>query len=376
MSSLFKYVPFTHPLDLSRSVAVGGYDSLIWTENYRSPSEFVITAKLDTGLGVQLPVGSLVSTIQSDEIMIVEDHSVVERKDASPELRITGRSLESILEGRVLGANQDWENTPPGSISKINVGSAPVANQVRDVGNDYIDPVQVFDPDDGVQDLLIEYQPPPWPYTPTLEARELRRQSVHAMAMDLLSIDDLGIQTLKPGRRRSYFSTSYPHVAFVIHGGEDLSSRVTFASERGDFDEVEFLQTQRKMRNAVLVSGQYVETRVTTGGSSINRRWGHITATDIDGYLSAPPTGTGLTTIRNKLAVRGREWLRQQTEIEIVRQTPAKRLNLRYRENYNIGDLVSISTGHGPRSVMRVTSNTEEISNGVYSSYPTLTALV
>ena len=81
---------------------IEGYNSLIWTERFQEHGEFELKS-FDLSLAEKLPEDTLVSHLETREVMIVETHEIAmvgEGADAIPEITIRGRSVPSILEGR------------------------------------------------------------------------------------------------------------------------------------------------------------------------------------------------------------------------------------------------------------------------------------
>jgi hypothetical protein len=88
-------------------------DTKLWVERYRSAGEFKFTGSPTTDLRAALPVGALISHTNTYDIMIVENHEIVEDKTKDPILTISGRSLASFLEQRVATENHQGFD-PPG----------------------------------------------------------------------------------------------------------------------------------------------------------------------------------------------------------------------------------------------------------------------
>jgi hypothetical protein len=84
------------PLDL-----IEGYSSLIWTERYATAGEFELHTYDIVNARQALPIDSLVSLRDTNEVMLVEDHLITTDDNGNDELKITGRSVDSFLEQRV-----------------------------------------------------------------------------------------------------------------------------------------------------------------------------------------------------------------------------------------------------------------------------------
>jgi len=79
------------------------YTSLIWTERFGTYGEFqLVSPQIEKTISA-LPLGSLITLRDTHEVMVVETHSIEPNKsDGTPELEISGRSLDSFFESRVL----------------------------------------------------------------------------------------------------------------------------------------------------------------------------------------------------------------------------------------------------------------------------------
>ena len=82
---------------------IEGYISLIWTERFQNPGEFQLKSYDIDRMKDLLPVDTLVSHLETKEVMRVETHLIEmegEGEDATPVITITGRTAYAILEDR------------------------------------------------------------------------------------------------------------------------------------------------------------------------------------------------------------------------------------------------------------------------------------
>lgn len=79
------------------------YTSLIWTERFGTYGEFqLVSSQIEKTISA-LPLGSLITLRDTHEVMVVETQSIEPNKsDGTPEVEISGRSLDSFFESRVL----------------------------------------------------------------------------------------------------------------------------------------------------------------------------------------------------------------------------------------------------------------------------------
>ncbi len=76
--------------------------SKIWTERYQDPGEFELRTSQISQIRKLLPTMSLVSHRETDEVMMVETHSIGRDSAGYPELTVKGRSLDAFGEHRYL----------------------------------------------------------------------------------------------------------------------------------------------------------------------------------------------------------------------------------------------------------------------------------
>jgi len=113
---------------------IEGYTSFIWTERFLEPSEFQLKTQLIDSTRISLPEGSLISHRETDEVMLVETHAIGYDSDRVPELTVTGRSLESFLENRILTGDMQVNG-----LEEVVVNDNDTPNNTADDKNETID---------------------------------------------------------------------------------------------------------------------------------------------------------------------------------------------------------------------------------------------
>lgn len=140
----------------------------------------------------------------------------------------------------------------------------------------------------------------------------------------------------------------------------------------------DYLWSNKPLKNAALVTGKFVETMVYGSETGYARRTMFVDASDIDGALTAVPTGATtptLTQVRADMAERGRQALANQRQIVLANASLTDDQSYRYRVDFNVGDIVRLSSSFGEILTMRVSEYAEiQDSNGIHG-YPTLAAL-
>jgi hypothetical protein len=358
---LFKFTPGSDPTVLEQGRMIKGAKNVMWVERYRDPGEFEIQAPLSSGLREFLPAGTFVSHADTFEFMIVESHEISEEEGEDPLLKITGRSFETYLENRIVGVNQARSSS---TIVEYNLAAANTWNQAVTLINDHI--LNTTDPNDALGNIQATTT---ITGTGTNEARVIARGNVHAKLMELLAIDDIGIYS----NRRSTFPGGNPTFSTLsIHAGVNKSSSVIFSWKSGDLDSADYLFSDKKLKNSALVLGRYVYTMVDTGPTKYDRRIALVDGTDLDGNLSAPPTGGALTTIIGKMQTRGRQALKSQNRLSLSRADISDVTKYQYRRDFKVGDFVTLDANYGQIAVMRVVEYAEIEDENGESGHPTL----
>lgn len=359
---LFKFTPGADPTDLIQGGAINGATSVMWTERYREPGEFEIVAPLSSGLLQFLPLGTIVSHTNTLEAMMVENHNIKDDEDIDPIVSITGRSLELILEDRIVGSNEAQTSS---LFVPYTLTAQAVALQVSTMINHHIG--TPLDPDDRLPNFGA------WTgiSTGTSENRTIGRVPVHKACLDLLAVDNLGLQVLRrnPFGKGGNDNTTY----FIIHNGVDRSATVIFSRKAGDLEGAEYLWSNRKYFNTAFVVGRYVNTKVHTPGySGYTRSMMTVQADDIDGHLDVVPSGATLDSVVAQMQTRGRAALASQSRISLVRADISEVSKYHYRQDYNIGDIVTVDGNFGEIAPMRIVEYVEIQDENEEKGHPTL----
>lgn len=358
---LFKFVPTTDITVLERGEAINNALSIMWVERYREFGEFEISGKLSSGLREFLPLGTLISHGDTYEVMIVENHEIKDKQGTDPDISITGRSLDSYLEQRIVGTNETRGNN---LYVPYTLAANYTWNQLVKLINDHI--LNTSNANDAFGNIIATTNVIG---TSISVAREIKRDRLDKQVIQLLEIDDLGIRTI---RRSTFPGGNNIQTQFQIYRGINKSASIIFSWQSGDLNAVDYLWSDKIKKTSALVIGRYVNIMVDTASNKFDRRTMLVDASDIDGNLSAPPSGAALTDIINKMNVRGNAAIMAQNRITITRADASDINRYEYRKDYNVGDLVSLDGNFGQIAVMRVTEYVEIEDENGESGHPTL----
>ena len=360
---LFKFIPSSgnDPTILESGEAINGYTSAMWVERYRNPGEFEIKAPLSSGLIYTLRPGALISHPNTYEVMVVENQEIIDDEESDSGISITGRSFPSLLEQRIVGTNQVRASS---TISEYSLSADYTWNQAVKLINDHI--LNTTNPGDALVNVSASTTVTG---TGASTLKTIKRADLLTSVMELLEMDDLGLKTV---RRNTFLSGGNVQTSLIIYKGEDKTKSVIFSWVQGDITSANYLQSIKNYKTSMMVVSKYLNIIIDGDQTNYNRRMGVIDASDIDGQLNSPPTGSTLTNVVAKMVARAYTALANQKIVGITDSdfTPISRYE--YRKDYNLGDLITIDGNFGTSAVMRVTEHVEiEDENGT-SSHPAL----
>lgn len=368
---IFKFRNPTAPTLMEQGEIIDNVKSKMWVERYVDAGEFEIIASISTGIREKLPIGTFISHVDSREIMIVENHEIREEKGKEIDIKITGRGFETLFENRILGSNNNvWPQLINGVGHKQLTGYP--ADQIVLLIKNHIDPFYLFDDNDAIPYTTVITDVPQT--GPLSDEITFERQSLYEAVINLLKSRNMGIQIIRPGT----WNASSPNIQILIHEGNDLTESVLFSEATGEIESSDYLWTNKNLKNAALITGQWIGARVLPVETEIERRWMYIDAKDIDSnYDTWPSLPADQAAIMLALERRGREILAAQKEIALIKTEVSKDITSRgYRYDYTMGDIITVSGSYGEIKPMRVNEYVEIEDENGEKSYPTLTELL
>lgn len=349
---------------------INGISSKMWVERYAKAGEFTLVAPVSSGLKSKLPIGSFISHVDTDEIMIVEDHQISDDKDEDSKITVTGRGFETYLEQRISGSNRSFpmilaEGT---TTPKFHVPANKSWLQIVYLIDQHINPTAVLDPGNGLPYVTVDTSLS----GAGVEAdRKVDIDDIYSLVLELLAVDNLGIKIVRPG----FWSPVgvAPNTALLIHRGVDRRADVIFSYDTGQLISADYLWSNKKLKNTAIVTTKWMETAVNLGPVNYARRQMHVQASDIDEDYDFTLAVFNFAAINAEMIKRGTAALASQKDLALTKAEVSKHdVDTEYRTHYNVGDLVSVVGSYNESAVMRVTEFVEiEDENGTVA-YPTL----
>lgn len=366
------------PAKIEQGEFINGLKEILWVERYRDAGEFKLVSHESYGILDKLPPGSIISHVDTSELMMVENHEYSKNQDASKnDVITTGRSLEAvILENRIIGSNRVWSS-----------GSAPASQgqytlryyswqKVAALIEEHIDPFTVIYTTDGITGIDTSWYISRPVFSYTDEDQPIPFGQIYPVVLRVLEEDDLGLKIIRPRGPGNTFPAEQFMTRFIIHDGIDRKTQISFDQFNNTIESADYLQSIKSLKNVCVITGKWVAVIVDQSTPGLNKRYIHVDGAFIDNSFAAMPVGVDYTNVVTMMTAYGQAVLNTQKRVSIVNTAFNERDSLYlYRRDYNIGDLVTLKAHNGTTSTMRVTEYVEVEDENGYSSYPTLSAV-
>jgi len=339
--------------DFQSIAVIDTYESLIWTDRYNEYGDFEIYFAMDTGLLEYLKEDNYLWLKDSEHCMIIEDIKIDADTEDSNHLIVTGRSLESILERRIIWGQRIFNGDLQSAIQTMlneNIISPSITD--RKISNF----IFTASTDSKITGLTIDNQ-----YT---------GDDLYTVIKGLCQENNIGFKivltddnkfefSLYAGADRSYDQTENPYVVFSPNFENIINSN--------------YYSSKANLKNVTLVAGEGegASRKTTTVGSAsgLSRRELFTDARDI-----SSDTDEGTLTDAEytaQLVTKGQKDLADHTivtafegEVEVTRL-------FKYGEDFFIGDIVQIANEYGNEGSAYISELIISRSKDEISIYPT-----
>lgn len=336
---------------------IDNYESLIWTDRYFEYGDFELYLPMQRGLLDSLKKDHYLYSRDSEHLMIIEDFEITTDAETGSHLRVVGRSLESILDRRIVWGQKTYSGNVQ-AIIKSMITDAIIAPEIesRKIENFIFQDSS----DESVNGDSIEVQ---FTGDNLYNSVSLLCQMVGAGFKIVLDSDNNFVFSLYSGQDRSYTQDSNPYVVFSPSFENIIDSR--------------YVETNSSYRNVTLVAGEGEgsERKTVTVGevSGLLRRELFTDARDIssqtqDGTLTDEQYNAQLTE-------RGNTKLQEYTASTAFDGKAETTRMFRYGEDFFMGDIVQIVNEFGMESRAYITAiirSQDEYGLAVYPTFETI----
>lgn len=341
--------------DLDFDGVIDIYESFIWTERYNECGDFELYTQMDKDILETVRLGDYLEIADSEYHMIPESVVLEHDYEQGNHITIKGRSLESILDRRIIWNYCVFSNIGLGTLIKTLIYNA------------IIDP---SDQDRKINNFIFHE-----PIDAAIE--EIKLESVQFYGENLLDVVTALCQANNVGFKITIEDGNF---VFYLYLGKDLSYNqetnpyVVFSPEYDNILNTNFLNTSQSIKNVCLVLGEgegndktAVKVNIEDAPTGIARR-----ELCIDGDISS--TGQdSFEPYANQLYEKGKNALLENRFIESYDAQINPRPIYIYGIDYGLGDVVQISNDFGLESTTRISEYVRSYSTSGIDVYPTFT---
>lgn len=343
--------------DLNTSSVLDIYESILWTDRYNKCGDFEIYTSMTDTILSELQQDYYVWSRDSEHTMIIEDIQITADAEDGNNLIVVGRSLESILERRIIWNQTILSGNFQDGIKKLldeNVISPTDSN--RKIDNFIF--VESTDP--AITELTLEAQ--------------FTGDNLYDAICDLCASKEIGFKVTL---------TEEGKFAFQLYAGADRSydqltnPYVVFSPSFENIINSNYLESKKTLKTVTLVAGEGEGSERKTkevaissgGGSGLARRELYTDARDIS---STTDDGTLTEAEYNsQLEQRGKEKLADSTETITFEGEMETSKMFVYGEDFFMGDIVQIVNEFGIEAKARVVEMIHSQDENGLDFYPT-----
>lgn len=342
------------------------FESLVWTERFNAWGDFELDLLSNQENRTLFITDVRLSIKESKRVMVVETTEDFTDDEGKRILKVKGRSLEKILEDRMLALALGGMDEIPATFF---TGEPPeivfdmythiCVDGTLDVG-DIISDVSTLGSGLYPEDTIVE---------PTdIITYEIGLATLYRAIVELCAAYEMGFRFVRnPSTNALYFE--------VYMGSDRTTNQTTvaaivFSPDMDNTRNTRLLTSTALYKNVAYVFGTtfaklVYDTGVDPSTAGFERRVLMVEASDIDDatFVAAEP----------RLIQRGKEALAQQRRFTYMDGELAQTTQYVYERDYYLGDLVEFRDDDGATSFMQVTEQTFVNDKEGFSSRPTLT---
>lgn len=339
--------------NLETIAIVDAYVSLIWTERYSEHGDFELYTFVDTPLLQCLRKNNYLVLRESDATMIIEDLFLDTDVESGQYLTVTGRSLESILDRRII-----WgQKTVTGNLQNV----------IHELLNDCI--ISPVNPDRKIDNFIFEDTTDEYIAQLTIDA-QFTGDNLYDVVKSLCDEASIGFRIVLNDANQFVFS---------LYSGEDRSydqdknPYVVFSPEFDNILSSSYMESSKSLKTVTLIAGEgegSARKMTSVGdGTGLSRRELFTDARDISTTVDDRTLTDAEYTA--KLEQRGLEKLAENSSIgSFEGQVESTRMFV-YGEDFFMGDIVQVANEYGIEGKARITELIRSHSEAGLDVYPT-----
>lgn len=346
------------------------YNSLIWTDRYNECGDFELFTAMSMDLLNVIKQDYYIRRPDSDHVMIIEKIEIDTDVEDGNTITITGRSLESLLDRRIVWNETSLSGSFQDGIEKLlNENVISPSNESRKIPNFKMEKSE----DQAITNLTIEAQ---YKGDNLYDILQILCTERNIGFKVVLSDTNELVFSLYSGTDRSYDQTDNPYVIFSPNYDNLISSN--------------YIESKSSFKNVTLVSAEDSDNRPEEEGAEaplvetavgnvfgLARRetftdYGSISRTVTEGDQEKTLSDSEITAM---LRQRGKETLAENASILSFEGEAETSTMFKYGEDFTIGDIVQVEDHYGHESRARVIELVLSDATDGFSVYPTFSAI-
>lgn len=332
---------------------VDTYISFIWTDRFSECGDFEICTPSDLDMIALLKPGYYLWFKESDHQMLIEGYETVSDVETDNTIIFTGRSLESILDRRIIWTQTNIdENLQDGIEKLLNENVINPSDSSRKIEN------FIFkrSTDERITKLKLTAQ-----YT---------GDNLYDVICTICKENKIGFKVVLTDENKFEFSL---YLGQDRSYAQDANGYVVFSPDYENILNSDYLESNKTYKNVTLVAGEGegAERRVVTVGAAegLDRRELFTDARDISSSVDGGTISDD--EYMNQLVQRGTEKLSENKMVKTFDGEMDTSQLYSFKEHYDIGDIVQLKDIYGIEASARIIEYIFSKSVSEESRYPT-----
>lgn len=334
------------------------FESLIWTDRYFGYGDFELYMPANEKVLQLLPLGYYLYIRESEHLMIVEDREIDTDVEEGAHLKITGRSLESILERRII-----WNQT---------VLTGSLQNGVKKLLDENV--ISPTDASRKIPNFIFKESTDERITALTIDA-QYYGENLYDTIVDICKSENLGFKVILDGKNM-VFSL---YMGIDRSYGQEVNPYVVFSPGFDNLLNSNYIESEKTLKTIALVAGEGEGSnrKVTTvekeAKIGLDRREVFIEATGVSSYVDGETISDD--EYLKQLSQKGTEELaKNKTTISFEGEVDISS-TYTFGDDYYIGDVVQVLNEFGCQSRSRITEFIRSQDDTGIEYYPTFETL-
>lgn len=330
------------------------YNSFIWTDRYFKYGDFELHASMSEVLLQYLKQDYYITNANSEHVMIIEKLLINSDTENGNSITVSGRSLESLLERRIV-----WKRTTL---------SGNLQNAIKKLLNENV--ISPKDSSRKIEDFIFEESTDPAITELTIKG-QYTGDNLYEVITSICQENGIGFKVTMNDLNQFVFKL-YSGVDRSY--GQSVNPYVVFSPNFENIIESNYIESKMGLKNVALIGGEGEGTarKYTSVGtaSGLERRELFIDARDV---RSEDDNGNSISeaVYLEQLRQRGREKLAENVDVVAFEGEADVSTMFTYGVDFFMGDIVQIANEYGHETKSRIVELISSESEEGVSTYPT-----